>query len=111
MAGLPYGGPATCGTRKTGTSCNPEEPSHHIAERTCISPSFSRKRESRGRGGGQSPRRTGVDARERSGATMNQGTIRKTFDLPGLSPAGRASPDLVQVGDLFFTSGVRGVDL
>ena len=36
---------------------------------------------------------------------------RSTFNLPGLSPAGAVAPDLVRVGNLFFTSGVRGVDL
>jgi 2-iminobutanoate/2-iminopropanoate deaminase len=36
---------------------------------------------------------------------------RTTFNLPGLAPAGAVAPDLVAVGDLFFTSGVRGVDL
>jgi 2-iminobutanoate/2-iminopropanoate deaminase len=36
---------------------------------------------------------------------------RSTFNLPGLSPAGAVAPDLVKVGNLFFTSGVRGVDL
>jgi enamine deaminase RidA (YjgF/YER057c/UK114 family) len=35
---------------------------------------------------------------------------RHTFSLPGLSP-GAVAPDLVRVGNLFFTSGVRGVDL
>lgn len=43
--------------------------------------------------------------------TMTQGARRKTFSLPGLAPAGAVAPDLVQVGNLFFTSGVRGVDL
>jgi 2-iminobutanoate/2-iminopropanoate deaminase len=36
---------------------------------------------------------------------------RTTYNLPGLSPDGAASPDLVKTGDMFFTSGVRGVDL
>jgi 2-iminobutanoate/2-iminopropanoate deaminase len=36
---------------------------------------------------------------------------RTVFNLPGLSPEGSAAPDLVKVGDMFFTSGVRGVDL
>jgi len=35
---------------------------------------------------------------------------RQTFSLPGLSP-GAAAPDLARVGNLFFTSGVRGVDV
>ena len=35
---------------------------------------------------------------------------RKITNLPGLSTSGTA-PDLVQTGNLFFTSGVRGVDL
>jgi 2-iminobutanoate/2-iminopropanoate deaminase len=43
--------------------------------------------------------------------TMAQATTRKTFNLPGLAPAGAVAPDLVQVGNLFFTSAVRGVDL
>ena len=42
---------------------------------------------------------------------MAQTTRRKAFNLPGLTPAGAVAPDLVQVGNLFFTSGVRGVDL
>jgi len=42
---------------------------------------------------------------------MKQATKRKTFNLPGLAPADAASPDLVQVGNLFFTSAIRGVDL
>jgi enamine deaminase RidA (YjgF/YER057c/UK114 family) len=36
---------------------------------------------------------------------------RSGFSLPGLAPAGAVAPDLVSVGNLFFTSGVRGVDL
>jgi 2-iminobutanoate/2-iminopropanoate deaminase len=36
---------------------------------------------------------------------------RTIYNLPGLSPDGAASPDLVKTGDMFFTSGVRGVDL
>ena len=35
---------------------------------------------------------------------------RTTYNLPGLSD-GAISPDLVKTGDMFFTSGVRGVDL
>jgi 2-iminobutanoate/2-iminopropanoate deaminase len=35
---------------------------------------------------------------------------RKVTNLPGLS-TNDSAPDLVQVGDLFFTSGIRGVDL
>jgi 2-iminobutanoate/2-iminopropanoate deaminase len=38
------------------------------------------------------------------------GKRRKAFSLPGLAPAGAVAPDLVRVGELFFTSGVRGVD-
>jgi 2-iminobutanoate/2-iminopropanoate deaminase len=38
-------------------------------------------------------------------------TARQTFDFPGLAPAGAVAPDLVRVGNLFFTSGVRGIDL
>src|SRR5215207_4925047 len=34
---------------------------------------------------------------------------RSTFNLPGLSDS--ISPDLVRVGNLFFTSGIRGVDV
>src|ERR1041385_9163891 len=34
---------------------------------------------------------------------------RTTFSLPGLSDG--MAPDLVRTGDLFFTSGVRGLDL
>ncbi len=36
---------------------------------------------------------------------------RRVFNLPGLVADGATAPDLVQVGGLFFTSGVRGVDL
>jgi 2-iminobutanoate/2-iminopropanoate deaminase len=36
---------------------------------------------------------------------------RLCCNLAGLSDDGRAAPDLVRVGSLFFTSGVRGVDL
>lgn len=36
---------------------------------------------------------------------------RTTYNLPGLSPEGAVSPDLVKAGDMFFTSAVRGVDL
>ncbi|HEX3247129.1 MAG TPA: RidA family protein [Chloroflexota bacterium] len=36
---------------------------------------------------------------------------RNVYNLPGLSPDGAVAPDLVKVGDLFFTSGVRGVNL
>jgi 2-iminobutanoate/2-iminopropanoate deaminase len=35
---------------------------------------------------------------------------RAVFNLPGLSPEDAVSPDLVKVGNLFFTSGVRGVN-
>src|SRR5207248_7965257 len=36
---------------------------------------------------------------------------RTTYNLPGLSPVNAVAPDLVKSGNLFFTSGVRGVDL
>jgi 2-iminobutanoate/2-iminopropanoate deaminase len=36
---------------------------------------------------------------------------RRTFRLPGLSNPTAAAPDLVTTGNLFFTSGVRGVNL
>jgi 2-iminobutanoate/2-iminopropanoate deaminase len=36
---------------------------------------------------------------------------RRVHNLPGLSAAGAVTPDLVSIGALFFTSGVRGVDL
>jgi enamine deaminase RidA (YjgF/YER057c/UK114 family) len=36
---------------------------------------------------------------------------RSIYNLAGLSKAGTVAPDLVNVGNLFFTSGVRGVDL
>ena len=36
---------------------------------------------------------------------------RRVTNLPGLAPMGAAAPDLVRAGSLFFTSGVRGVDL
>lgn len=35
---------------------------------------------------------------------------RTAYNLPGLSPEGSVSPDLARVGDLFFTTSVRGVD-
>ena len=35
---------------------------------------------------------------------------RRATNLPGLSGHGAVAPDLVQVGNLFFTSGVRGID-
>jgi 2-iminobutanoate/2-iminopropanoate deaminase len=37
-------------------------------------------------------------------------TARRCFNLAGLSPNGAVAPDLVQVGNLFFTSGIRGVN-
>lgn len=36
---------------------------------------------------------------------------RTVYNLPGLAARGSVAPDLVQVGNLFFTSGVRGIDL
>lgn len=53
--------------------------------------------------------RGGSDGRER-GASMTQTTQRRAFNLHGLSPVGSVAPDLVQVGNLFFTSAIRGVD-
>ena len=35
---------------------------------------------------------------------------RTVHNLPGLTRADAVAPDLVQVGNLFFTSGIRGVD-
>jgi 2-iminobutanoate/2-iminopropanoate deaminase len=35
---------------------------------------------------------------------------RSVFSLPGLAPEGAVAPDLVRAGNLFFTSGVRGVN-
>jgi len=61
-------------------------------------------------GESQANGRGGSDGRER-GAGMTQTAQRKAFNLPGLAPAGSVAPDLVQVGNLFFTSGIRGVDL
>jgi 2-iminobutanoate/2-iminopropanoate deaminase len=37
-------------------------------------------------------------------------TARQSYNLPGLAPPGAVAPDLVRVGNLFFTSGVRGVN-
>jgi 2-iminobutanoate/2-iminopropanoate deaminase len=37
--------------------------------------------------------------------------MRSTYNLPGLAAANAVAPDLVKTGNLFFTSGVRGVDL
>ncbi len=53
----------------------------------------------------------GVASNAKGNGMMSQGTKRKTFSLPGLAPTGAVAPDLVQVGNLFFTSAVRGVDL
>lgn len=39
------------------------------------------------------------------------GAKRRTLRLPGLSAADAPAPDFAEVGGLFFTSGVRGVDL
>jgi 2-iminobutanoate/2-iminopropanoate deaminase len=35
---------------------------------------------------------------------------RSVYNLPGLAPADAVAPDLVKAGNLFFTSGIRGVD-
>lgn len=35
---------------------------------------------------------------------------RSVYNLPGLAVAGTVAPDLVKTGNLFFTSGVRGVN-
>jgi 2-iminobutanoate/2-iminopropanoate deaminase len=52
--------------------------------------------------------------RERS-STMSAATKRKATNLPGLAAGSvndaGVAPDLVQIGNLFFTSGIRGVDL
>src|SRR6266567_8542949 len=37
--------------------------------------------------------------------------MRSTYSLPGLAASNAVAPDLVKAGNLFFTSGVRGVDL
>jgi 2-iminobutanoate/2-iminopropanoate deaminase len=37
-------------------------------------------------------------------------STRSIYNLPGLAPPGAVAPDLVKTGDLFFTSGVRGVN-
>jgi 2-iminobutanoate/2-iminopropanoate deaminase len=37
--------------------------------------------------------------------------MRSSYNLPGLAVSNAAAPDLVKTGNLFFTSGVRGVDL
>ncbi len=44
-------------------------------------------------------------------APAGAGNRRKVTNLPGLSTDGNVAPDLVEVGGLFFTSGIRGVDL
>src|SRR5713101_5887506 len=36
---------------------------------------------------------------------------RAAYNLPGLAPTGSVAPDLVTSGNLFFTSGIRGVNL
>ena len=38
-------------------------------------------------------------------------TARRAYNLPGLNPTGAVAPDLERVGNLFFTSGIRGIDL
>src|SRR5216683_1848944 len=35
---------------------------------------------------------------------------RTVYNLPGLSAEGTVAPDLVKTGNLFFTSGIRGVN-
>jgi len=35
---------------------------------------------------------------------------RTVYNLPGLAADGAVAPDLVQAGNLFFTSGIRGVE-
>jgi enamine deaminase RidA (YjgF/YER057c/UK114 family)/uncharacterized protein GlcG (DUF336 family) len=58
---------------------------------------------------------TGRAAGGERSTSMSTATRRKTVNLPGLSAGslndGGVAPDLVQVGNLFFTSAVRGVDL
>ena len=46
-----------------------------------------------------------------SDAAPGAGNRRKATVLPGLAADIGVAPDLVEVGGLFFTSGVRGVDL
>ncbi len=46
-----------------------------------------------------------------SSVPVGAGNRRKTTSLPGLASGDAVAPDLVEVGGLFFTSGVRGVDL
>src|SRR5438270_13940759 len=36
---------------------------------------------------------------------------RTVYNLPGLSAADAVAPDLVKSGNLFFTSGIRGVNV
>src|SRR6266851_3284120 len=36
---------------------------------------------------------------------------RTAYNLPGLSADGAVAPDLVRCGNLFFTSGIRGVNV
>src|SRR5216684_3175687 len=36
---------------------------------------------------------------------------RTVYNLPGLSAADAVAPDLVKTGNLFFTSGIRGVNV
>ena len=36
---------------------------------------------------------------------------RTVYNLPGLATEGAVAPDLVKAGNMFFTSGVRGVDV
>ena len=46
-----------------------------------------------------------------SSAPGRSGGGRRAFRLPGLSAPDAPAPDFAEVGGLFFTSGVRGVDL
>ncbi len=55
--------------------------------------------------------RSGPAPALRSAPGRSGGGGRRAFRLPGLSAPDAPAPDFAEVGGLFFTSGVRGVDL
>lgn len=57
------------------------------------------------------PFRTSSGPKLNRNAPPGVGNTRKVTYLPGLAEANSVVPDLVEVGGLFFTSGIRGVDL
>src|SRR5579859_6163503 len=55
--------------------------------------------------------RPAADPRSLTARARAPMTGRTVYNLPGLSAPEAVAPDLVTAGNLFFTSGVRGVDL